>query len=402
MAEITAAQDGPWSDTATWVGGVVPGAGDTVRDGGFTVTLDVDITVLQLFSSGDNGKFLVTESRTITCTQADDGIDYYTGNNPVLHVDAPAPAVVTINADCLSRGPGSGDLPRCCVYVTNSGTTTINGTVRKNTAISSWDFGATVHFDGSGVLNINSNIAGEENGGGTAINECNTVRAYGTGALNIVGNVSGQNGGLVNRCCAVAVWGGSPIITITGDLIATGNGAALDMYRPGGELILIGDAYASADYSAVTKTAGTAQFTWEVRGTLYASAEGAFPIVEGIWRKPSTGQTVAEFRQVNGSAIQFYSDVDLATVGNLPAEADVRAGAAYGADDALTGTMAVPLANAVGAGVPVDDTVGTQAITPADVWAVATAALTESGSIGERLAQAATVETVAAQVAALE
>jgi len=45
MAEISVAQSGPWSDTATWAGGVLPLATDTISClGGKTLTVDGDYT----------------------------------------------------------------------------------------------------------------------------------------------------------------------------------------------------------------------------------------------------------------------------------------------------------------------------------------------------------------------
>lgn len=41
MATITAAQDGEWSDTATWVGAVVPVTGDSIDLDGHTVVFDL-------------------------------------------------------------------------------------------------------------------------------------------------------------------------------------------------------------------------------------------------------------------------------------------------------------------------------------------------------------------------
>ena len=39
---------GVWSNAANWNGGTLPIAGDDVRANGFTVTIDVDINVLQI------------------------------------------------------------------------------------------------------------------------------------------------------------------------------------------------------------------------------------------------------------------------------------------------------------------------------------------------------------------
>jgi len=57
MATRRAIANGNWSATGTWNGGVVPTAGDTVFSNGFTVTLDVDLTI-----GGDNNPTVATGS----------------------------------------------------------------------------------------------------------------------------------------------------------------------------------------------------------------------------------------------------------------------------------------------------------------------------------------------------
>jgi hypothetical protein len=76
----------------------------------------------------------------------------------------------------------------------------------------------------------------------------------------------------------------------------------------------------------------------------------------------------------------------------------VRLGVTY-SSGSLTGTMNVPPFNAVKAGVPVDNGVGTAALTPQDVWNVLISGLTQSGSIGERLKIVSTIETTGTQLA---
>jgi hypothetical protein len=66
-----------------------------------------------------------------------------------------------------------------------------------------------------------------------------------------------------------------------------------------------------------------------------------------------------EISNADGSPV-IRASLDYIT-NNVPVPADVREGTVY-ADDQFEGTLAVPPANAVGAGVPVDDTVGTAAL----------------------------------------
>ena len=59
----------------------------------------------------------------------------------------------------------------------------------------------------------------------------------------------------------------------------------------------------------------------------------------------------------------------------MPAASNVRSGVSY-ASGALTGSCAVPAAGSVALGVPVDNTTGTAALTPAAVWEYATRTIT--------------------------
>ena len=84
--------------------------------------------------------------------------------------------------------------------------------------------------------------------------------------------------------------------------------------------------------------------------------------------------------------------------GLLPLISDVRSGTTYNTGSS-TGTLAMPAPNLVQLGVPVDNTVGTGNLTPVDFWNYLISNGFTTGSIGERLKNASTVDTTGAQVA---
>jgi hypothetical protein len=83
-----------------------------------------------------------------------------------------------------------------------------------------------------------------------------------------------------------------------------------------------------------------------------------------------------------------------------PIPANVRQGVNY-ALGTLTGTMKVPNPENVSKNVPIDNTIGTAVLSSADVWAVPTSELNEEGSIGQRLKNISTVESVGDQIVGL-
>jgi len=78
--------------------------------------------------------------------------------------------------------------------------------------------------------------------------------------------------------------------------------------------------------------------------------------------------------------------------------ANVRLGTVYD-NGSQTGTLAVPSVANVLSGVATDNTTGTLLMTPSAFWDSLTSSMSVSGSIGERLKNAATVTTVGQQLA---
>ena len=105
MAIITAAQNGNWSATSTWTGGVVPGPGDEARSQGFNITIDQDIVADLLYSASGGGFFINSipegQTRTLTCS-------LQTGTTVCLTI-APRSSSVIIDGDVISLSSGAGD-----------------------------------------------------------------------------------------------------------------------------------------------------------------------------------------------------------------------------------------------------------------------------------------------------
>ena len=145
-------------------------------------------------------------------------------------------------------------------------------------------------------------------------------------------------------------------------------------------------------------------------GPIVCSPYGWFPIT-GLRRInwiQNTTNTYIQFRnnqtmflsQPAGTPNPTYTLVSPDTLADLPLGSNVRLGVTYGAG-AFSGTLAVPPANRVSAGIPVDNTVGTGTVTSEDVWNYAISNLNTAGSIGNRLKNTATVDSTGDQIAAL-
>lgn len=112
----------------------------------------------------------------------------------------------------------------------------------------------------------------------------------------------------------------------------------------------------------------------------------------------NTVNTFIRLRDTNNNA---YTLVSPDTIVDSPAISDVRLGVIY-ANGNYTGTLAVPNANQVSVGIPIGNTVGTALLTPDAVWNHLTTNMTTPNSIGERLKNAATVDTTGSQIASFQ
>lgn len=352
MAIRYAVASGNWSSTATWNGGTLPTSADDVYTNNFTVTINQNITVVSLNTTATTG---VNNGGSFnfgagTYTVVADTIQ--AGSGTAINITNGTTGVYTITANTIN----SGILPNAGIgFSTNSSTAsvTINGNVNS--------------YQGTGIdapsclsTTINGNVIANGNGIGIA--------HRGGGTLIINGFCQGN---AVNFGYGTSGSNPLTIATIT-KAISINNGVA-----------------------GVNNSASSAPTV-----TVKEIEQGAFGYVpiSGFVRL-STASGAFYKGVTTGSSTRTLSDpADIA--GQVPAQTDVRFGVTY-QSGSKTGSAYIPAAASVAFGVPVDNTTGTAALTPSAVWDTATSSLTTSGSIGERLKNASTVDTTGDQLAAL-
>ena len=123
---------------------------------------------------------------------------------------------------------------------------------------------------------------------------------------------------------------------------------------------------------------------------------GQTPISGPVYILPSNRNTLTGYTTAVGTPVTFYNS--LSVNGLLPPVSSVQAGVVYNVGNSV-GTMAVPSASAVQFGVPVDNTIGTAALRPQDVWGYARLSATQVDSMGDRLRNAATTQSIGYQIA---
>jgi len=434
VANRYAVATGNWSATATWDGGTLPTSADDVYSNNFTVTIDQNVTVLTLRNTAATGitaggGFAVSGGHTITCSNAS---GFVTGAVPLLTCTTASGTTTTINS-VINGGTaananginfsGTGTLTISgnvfggttnqanAINVTSTGTLNVTGFVR--TGLSS-NQGVAIRTSSSGTLNVTGNVNNADganaiictNAGGGTVNITGTIGynvngptgnnavtvSINTHTLTVVGDVYGNGANAIGISSS-----GNANITVTGSVTGSSGGLSAGIVA-GGTLSTqtITGTLTSLNGPALT-TSGTATVT----GPFIASNAGVMPATGKILLSPISNNEF-RFKTASGTSSLFSSDV----TSGAPTANNVRSGTVYGGGT-LTGTLAVPSPSYVALGVATDNTVGSLAYNSdsaiADyLWNKQTSAITTAGSIGERLKNAATVDTVGSQIAAFD
>lgn len=354
------------------------------------------------------------------------GGDAIGGNNPGI---SPGLNTITVVGNVYSAVNGLG----CGIYGVNGAPSVVN--IIGNVYASNSPYaggnasGNGIYFQGtSAVVNITGNIYGATGisnpGFAVTSNGNNTCTIYGdvvagnpntahavvnqnTGTITIFGNVSGGSGSMSTAIGAVN--------SSTGTLIISGTST-------GGSGPNCHGVQNSSTGTVIVKRVKANSYGYESAGLtpnaigvgygLNASVQGGINQVEELEYGPLGLSPVnGAVRLINTStnAIKFYTVSHgyktLLTNNALnifPPVSSVVSGVSFN-NNASTGTMALPPVSTVAYGVPVGNTIGNATLTPSLIWQTANNTLTStslSGTMGYRLRNASTTETVGQQIAA--
>lgn len=326
MAVRYAVATGNWSATATWNGGTLPASGDDIYANGFTVTIDTQVlnigvgkisTQICPLTSIAGGAFAHSLA-TLTFTG-----NIYGGTTPCL-IPSGQSKVFTINGNiyggtvAAAAGFGQNNLYNSTYY--------FNGDL---TAGSVATAPAVTFYNNVIYIEVNGNVYGT------------TAPAFSTPTTNncvINGNILAQSTG-VPISMALNTNG---TFRLNGNITGTSTNAAVSVTGASGTVIVNGNEVNKNGFPAVQLQIGTIR-------KVYGNTWNGTPTVQ----------------RENGTDFLLYT----ATSFNMPITSNVRTGITYGGG-AYTGTLSVPPASSVAAGVPVNGTVGTAIISITDMGAL--------------------------------
>lgn len=282
---------------------------------------------------------------------------------------------------------------------------------------------AIISINGTGTVNFNSDIWGSQT---LAYNRTGAFYINANATVNIYGNIYAPKGGSAAQTYFIALAGSvsnSAVLNITGNVGASGTFAnvwtiyaqSLGTTNITGSLTSdLGVCYYSAVGSILNIPTGIVTVTNlnSNPAIIMTSNASLLTINSPIINKVNVNACVAAKMRFYSTGTPYWvfqnnlnADITLAygsATGAYPNEGDVRFGTTYAASPTRTGTLRVPLPQYVSQGVLTDNTVGTAYLSASDVWNVLTSTITTSGSIGERLKNASTVQTTGDQIASYQ
>lgn len=416
MADKWPLANGNWSTAANWNNGTLPQAGDDVYADGKTVAIDQDVNVGSIRTTTRSGgtaggTFTVANARIITCTGASANTIGILSGATTSCLTCSGTELITVNAPII-RGASSTIFG---INISGSAPLTINGQVRSH-AINSTStglitvYGDVIHDSGnagnamtisSSSISVTGNVAPTSGNGSYSI-----LATAANCTITIVGSIFGGSGGAVVGGINTTT-GSNQIINVTGNITGGTSHFGLGIGGAGTVATVTGNvtggSSASGASHGISQQANNVNNRVVVYGTVTGSptgnpgiydsnTSGGWTIVSGSLIDSAQGDSAVfarRFRVIptlntyrrhanntgypNGGMIT-YGSLDYIP-NNMPVPANVRYGTVY-ANNTYTGTCRVPAASSVAAGVAVDNTVGTAALTPSSIASAVASAVT--------------------------
>jgi hypothetical protein len=409
MANRFAVANGNWSNTATWNGGTLPTVNDEVFSNTFTVTIDGTFTVISITNAAATGitaggSFTFANGGDLTCTVVD-GVR--AGASTVLTFNLPSGQSATLKSNVVRALSNNVSVMTC----TNKGTFNIVGNL---TMTPGFSFGTLLSLGiaaSGGTINHIGDITNTSGLSCISGPGNNLIYTY-----NHTGDIYGGFGNSNTIGASISLSGTSAAnfnYNCTGNVFA---GTSPALYLSSADINIIGNVTGTLDRAAINLIGGTFPTIVNVNGVITAGANqpAIVGIVTTLVKVQGTVINQGTYNAIYAGRITLETDIPywqyknalntetryLYPIGalNYPDELDVRDGIDYGGLLEFTGTAVIPSPANVLQGVPVDATVGTLIMTPADMWNYLTSSITTSGSIGKLVkdnldAQVSTIKT---------
>ena len=410
MADYWPAANGNWSTLSNWLtatgqtAGVLPTSADDVFADNRTVTVDISprvnsVRTTQRTGGTAGGSFTLSNNVSLTATVTPGTTTCVTFGN-------------TGASSIVGFISGSSSSNIASVTNTSTGTLTILGNIEAG--INGNSYG--VNNSSTGAVTIFGNLSGARTVTSTGYGVFNSGLFPST--VNIVGNCFGRvsSGAFNNSTGTINVTGGCFGSSTNSGILGINNNSTGRVFINGNAIA--GDASAGANNAStgllyITRVVGNSFGLGSVginsivgasnsqNGLMYVEqfefgSRGQTPISGPVYILPSNRNTLTGILTALGNTVTFYNS--LSVDGLLPPVSSVQAGVVYNVGNTV-GTMAVPSASAVQFGVAVDNTTGTAALQPQDVWGYARLSATQVDSMGDRLRNTATTQSIGYQIA---
>lgn len=349
-----------WSLSATGLSATtVPTIGDTAIANSFVVNITGSIICDNITSGGffyggtNGGTFNLGNDSLVTANVLGGG-----GNVAAATLSSSGQATIIGNVIA-----GTASTSQWGVLNSGTGTLEIIGNVSANTG----SINSGARNTSTGTIIVRGNVSAATGAG----NQNPGINNISTGSIIVYGNIiSAESAGINNSSTGP--------VTVVGNVIGDSRGGA---------------GIASTNAAANVRISGNLIGAPNGVPAVYAAAYTVNPVPSQAYIRQANNGT-----GVGSNAYLYYYTTDSLSAFSVPPVSAVRAGVQY-ANNTLTGTCQIPAASAVTFGVPFDTTTGTATLTTNNLFDVSVASLTASNSLGARLRNSATVESVGRIVA---